>query len=360
MITLEARALARAMKHAAGIVDTRNTIPILSTVLLRTVDAVLELVTTNLDIELRQRIDPAATGDIACTVDARRLAALAGAVDQGAQITLAVEDKVLLVRAGRSRWRLPILPPEDFPVLPFEEPGAATLIDAAMLGAAIARTAPTVSTEPHRYYLNGTLFDIEGGQLRLASTNGHGLFAATIDVPLEEAPGLIVPPRFLAALRSLAEDGKVDLWFGDARLRARIGRAVLTGKAIDGTFPDYRRVIPPVCDNPVRFDPALMRAALRRVMVLAGSKTNGVKLTVHEDRIAISVTDPEAGTACEDVPAQCAAGHEAGFNGKYLNDMLDAIGGDTVELHHADPGAPALLRRVIDDGASGVLMPMRV
>jgi len=367
MITIEAAVLARAMKHAAGIVESRNTIPILANVRLTTRGAMLELLTSDLDIELRQSVPLAgAPGELACTVDARRLAALAGAVDAGAQIGLELVDRQLQVRAGRGRWKLPVLPVDDFPAMPFEEAGEPLVIAGDVLARAISRTAPSVGNEAHRPMLTGTLLDAEDGKLRLVSTDSHRLFAGAVSTPLAEGTGLIVPAKFMHNLQQLASAPKVApevrlfLAAGGKRLRAEIDTLVLTGNTIDSTFPEYRRVMPPVQDAPARFDPAVARSALRRVLLVATEKTRAVKMTFGDGKIVLSVTSPEGGSAEEEVVAECTAGHEAGFNGAYLETMLEQIGGDTIELHHADAGAPALFRRVVDDGARGVLMPMRV
>lgn len=361
MITVEAKDMARAMKLAAFIPATRNTLPILENVCLFTEGDDLVLVTSDLDLELEQRVRLAKSGDLSITVNARRLSALFQSVDSGAQISFECEDNGrLLVKCGASRWHLPALPKDDFPRIRFETEENAFAISANALEDGIVRTASTVSNEQTRIYFCGTYLDTEDGKLRMVSTNGHCGMIVPINVDHAPPPDLIVPPKLLAALRSLEPQKDVPIAYGDKRLRAVVGDAVLTGKAIDGVYPDYRRAWPPAEDGCVVFDPASFRAALRRVCLVSTGKTRAVKIERGEGTLTISVTDTEGGAAREDVPADCAAGHAAGFNAQYLNDLLEAVGGDTVELHQADPGSPAMIRRKVDDGARAVIMPLRI
>lgn len=360
-VTLEASALAAAMRQAAAVVEARNTIPILANVRIEVVGDALELVTTDLDIECRRMVPLAAPGGaLACTVDARRLAMLAQAVPAGAQLGMAIDETGrLLVTSGRSRWVLPVLPVTDFPTLPFEADGTALEVPGKVLAEAIARTAPSVSTEQIRYYLCGTLLDTEDGKLRFVSTDGARAFVAQTGVPLADPPEMIVPAKFMAALKGMAEAGPVGLELHRTRLRARQGDTVLTGKAIDGTFPQYRRIVPPE-GTPLRVDPVLLRAALKRVGLVASKQTEVVKLALEPDRLTVSVTDPAGGTASEEVACECGDTFEVGFCARYLDQMLEVVGGDSVEIHIASPGSPALFRRVVSDAAFGVLMDYRI
>jgi len=177
-ITIERSKLAGALKSAAAVCEGRNTIPILANVLLQAADGTLELVTTDLDCELRQRVPLATPGELATTVDAKRLAAIALATDEGAQITLALEDGRLTVTAGRSRFNLPIRPSNDFPTIARNEPAHSVEMPGKDLAAMLARVAPSVSTEATKYYMAGAFLNDEAGKLRLVSTDGHRLAAA--------------------------------------------------------------------------------------------------------------------------------------------------------------------------------------
>ncbi|MGX7896871.1 DNA polymerase III subunit beta [Tsuneonella sp. HG222] len=362
-VTVAAKALADAMKHAAAVVEGRNTIPILANVRLVADGATLSLTTSNLDVEFTRDLALTAPAVLETTVDARKLALLAGAAEKGAQISLRDEEgKRLIVTTGRSRWVLPSLPITDFPMISPGDLPAQVSVGGSVLAAGLRRVLPFVGVEEHRPYLHGPLLNPEGGQVRLASTNGNCLMAAPVAVAWPDgAPEVILGPKWCRIAEALAgeADGEVTLEWGERIARLTSGGVVLTGKVLSGQFPDYRRVIPPEGDRVV-CEPALLSAAAKRVSLVANEKTRAVKVDRAQGKLTLSVTSPEGGTASEELPADCGAGHAAGFNAAFLDTMLAAIGGDTIEIHHADPGAPALFRRAVSDGAVGVVMPMRV
>lgn len=365
-VTIDVALLARAMTAAAKVVDARNTIPILSNVRLVADPVIgkLELLTTDLDVEYRQRIAMVdGSGKLATTVNAGKLRDLVNAVPKGAQMRLTHDGNRLTVQAGRGRWVIPTLPVDDFPSIEFNAEHRLEIEPASKLSAMLARVMWSTEQEKTRYYLAGPLWHSENGKVRLAATNGHTLPVVTTDLNWpNDAPALILAPKFCATIRDLLNDtaGIIQLTWDAAKIRAAWGDVVLTGKVIDGNFPDYRRVIPPTVSNPVLVDPETLADAVRRVKLLGSEKTRSVKFLIGDGKITLSHSSAEHGTATEDVPADCKAAHEAGFNAEYLINMLGAIGGDTVEFHHADPSAPSLIRRAVDDGAMGVVMPMRV
>lgn len=363
-VRIAAGVLAKAMKHAAGVVESRNTIPILSNVLLRAEGDTLELASSDLDVEFRQRLPLEKPGAIATTVDARRLAALCTSVAADAAMTLEMDGPRLVVKAGRSRWTLPALPAADFPQMAFDADGAArlTVEPANRLGEALGRVVWAVSTELIKPYLHGPLLHAEQGRAVLAACDGFVLVRAEIGVEHPaDAPEVILGPKFCRLLQGLAEGekGPAQLAWDAGKIRAEIGDRVVVAKHIEGTFPDYRRLLPGESVRVV-VEPESLRAALRRTMLVAAAKSRGVKIERGAVGLVLSVTDPDGGAACEEVPADAEGAFTTGFNGRYLDRMLEAIGGDSVEIHQADPGCPALVRRVVPDGAIGVVMPMRV
>jgi DNA polymerase-3 subunit beta len=361
-VTVRAGELAAAVKAAAGIVLASNTIPILANVRLIARDGWLEVTTTDLDCEFRTRVG-IESGALATTVNAKNLAAVLAAVAGDAQARLKLEAGRLEVSAGRSRWALPVLPVDDFPTIVLPELAHRIELAGKELAAAIARVLPFVCTELSRYYICGMWLHEEASNAALVATNGHCLLRSGLPAgwPAGAEPE-IVPTRFAQALEraAAAHPGPVVLEWGAKKLRAAIGDTVLVGKAIDGIFPDYRRVIPQPGEEPVAVDPAGLAGAVRRAALLANEKTRAVKIECKADRLVVSSVSPDSGSGCEEVPASCMAGHEAGFNSVYLQQMLTALGGETVEIHHADAGAPALLHRRPSDGAVGVVMPMRI
>lgn len=359
VIVVEAGVLARAMKHAAGVVEARNTLPILANVRLTASDEGLEVVASDLDVEFRQVVPLVSGGALATTVEAARLSALAGAVEGGAQIALALEDKRLVVKSGRSRWTLPVLPAEDFPVLPFEGEHAASVAiePASALARAIGRTLWAASTEVTRPWLTGALLHAEGGRTALVGTDGNVLVRVVLDREHPaDAPEVILGPKFCRQLQALTDEtaGPAELAWDTRKIRARIGPITLTGKMIEGTFPNYRLAIPPEGER-VIVDPATLRAAARRVMLVSSEKTRVVRMERAAGKLVLSHSSPDSGAGLEDVPADAEPGPTSGFQLPYLDRMLEAIGGEGVEIHHNAENRFSLVRRVVPDGSIGVL-----
>ena len=275
----------------------------------------------------------------------------------------------MIVKAGRSRFTLPTLPRDDFPVIAEGELPTSFEIPAATLAQMIDRTRFAISTEETRYYLNGIFLHVADDELKAAATDGHRLARFTIKRPdgAEGMPDVIVPRKCVAELRKLLEealDTNVLVDLSASKIRFTLGGehgVVLTSKLIDGTFPDYTRVIPTGNDKLLRIDPRSFFEGVDRVATIATEKTRAVKMALESDRVTLSVTSPDNGTAAEEVPAQYQAdGFEIGFNANYLKDILGQIEGDSVELHLADAGAPTLIRQDEKSPALYVLMPMRV
>lgn len=365
-ITIEAALLSRAMTAAAKVVESRNTIPILSNVRLMADPVIgkLEVLTTDLDVEYRQRISMMeGSGQLRTTVNAGKLRDLVNAVPKGAQMRLTQDGNRLTVQAGRGRWVIHTLPVDDFPSIEFSPQHRLSIEPASRLARMLDRVMWARETDKVRYYLQGPFWHSENGKLRLVTTNGHAMPVVTSDVDWPEgAPELILAPKFCMTLKEMiAEGASAALICWDAsKIRVDFGEVVLTAKVIDGTFPDYRRLICPPVSNPIIIEPVAVAEAVRRVKLLGSEKTRSVKVEIHDGRITLSHTSVEHGTATEDVPADCSAARPTGFNASYLTDMLEAIGGDSVEIHQQDPVGPTLFRRVVDDGALGIVMPMRV
>ena len=248
-------------------------------------------------------------------------------------------------------------------------------LPAKQLAELIDRTRFAISTEETRYYLNGIFLHVaeeggsEGPLLRAAATDGHRLARFTLPRPdgAEGMPDVIVPRKCVAELRKLLEEAlehNVEIDLSASKIRFTLGGeggVILTSKLIDGTFPDYSRVIPTANDKLLKIDPKSFYEGVDRVATIATEKTRAVKMGLDTDRVTLSVTSPDNGTAAEEVPASYTAqGLEIGFNANYLKDILGQIDGDTVEMHLADPNAPTLIRQDEKSPALYVLMPMRV
>jgi DNA polymerase-3 subunit beta len=280
----------------------------------------------------------------------------------------------MTVTADRYRSNLATLPRDDFPVIAETDLPTKFSLDAETLRDIIDGTRFAISTEETRYYLNGIFLHVVPGEtpkFRAVATDGHRLARIELDVPDGAAgmPDVIVPRKCVAEIRKLLDevDGPVEVQLSSSKIRFKLGSknengAVLTSKLIDGTFPDYSRVIPTANDRLLRIDRKSLSEGVDRVAAIATTeKTRAVKIALGHDKVTLSVTSPENGTASEEIPADYASPEfEVGFNYRYLLDILDQVDSDLVEVHLADAAAPTLIR--VDDASAAlyVLMPMRV
>ena len=369
--TIERATLLKCLSHVQSVVERRNTIPILSNVLIEAAsDGTLKVMATDLDLQVVESLG-AVSVEVpgAITVPAHLLFDIARKLPDGSQVSLETADNRLAVKAGRSRFSLPTLPRDDFPMIVEGDLPTSFEVGAALLAQLIDRTRFAISTEETRYYLNGIFLHVTDDDLRAAATDGHRLARFTIAKPdgADGMPDVIVPRKCVAELRKLLEeslDTNVLIDLSASKVRFTLGGengVVLTSKLIDGTFPDYSRVIPTGNDKLLKLDPKSFWEGVDRVATIATEKTRAVKMSLENDKVTLSVTSPDNGTAAEEVPADYkSSGFEIGFNANYLKDILAQIEGDTVELHLADAGAPTLIRQDEKSPALYVLMPMRV
>jgi DNA polymerase-3 subunit beta len=372
--TIERAKLLRCLSHVQSVVERRNTIPILSNVLIEASgDGLVKIMATDLDLQVIESLDAVSVDTAgAITVSAHLLFDIARKLPDGSQVSLETAENRMAVKAGRSRFQLPTLPRDDFPMIVEGDLPTSFEIPAKTLAELIDRTRFAISTEETRYYLNGIFLhvtDEDQPVLKAAATDGHRLARFTIPRPEGAAgmPDVIVPRKAVGELRKLLEealDGNVLVDLSASKIRFTLGGEggmVLTSKLIDGTFPDYSRVIPTGNDKLLKIDPKSFYEGVDRVATIATERTRAVKMGLEPDRVTLSVTSPDNGTAAEEVPAQYSSeGFEIGFNANYLKDILGQIDGDTVELHLADAGAPTLIRQDGNSPALYVLMPMRV
>ena len=357
--TIERATLLRCLSHVQSVVERRNTIPILSNVLIDAdVGGGVKVMATDLDLQVVETMTVASVES--------------GGAITGSQVSLEMSENRMVVKAGRSRFQLPTLPRDDFPVIVEGELPTSFELPARELAELIDRTRFAISTEETRYYLNGIFLHVSDESrpvLKAAATDGHRLARYTIDRPEGAAgmPDVIVPRKAVGELRKLLEealDSNVQIDLSASKIRFALGGeggVVLTSKLIDGTFPDYSRVIPTGNDKLLRLDPKSFYEGVDRVATIATEKTRAVKMGLDADKVTLSVTSPDNGTAAEEIAAEYKSdGFEIGFNANYLKDILSQIDSDMVELHLADAGAPTLIRRDENSPALYVLMPMRV
>jgi DNA polymerase III subunit beta len=364
--TIERAVLLKSLGHVQSVVERRNTIPILSNVLLEARDdGSMRLMATDLDLQVDETIPANVSQPGAITVSAHTFFEIVRKLPEGSQVELTAAEGKMQVIAGRSRFNLSTLPRDDFPVIAEGDLPTRFELPAATLREIIEKTRFAISSEETRYYLMGIFFHVVEDQMRAAATDGHRLARVTVQRPdgADGMPDVIVPRKAVNELYRLLEEleGTVEISLSPTKVRFGLGSAILTSKLIDGTFPDYNRVIPTANDKLLKLDPKSFAQGVDRVSTIASEKTRAVKMAVDRDKVTLSVTSPENGVATEEVPADYGAdGLEIGFNAKYLLDILGEIDGDTVEVHLADAAAPTLLRENDKSNALYVLMPMRV
>ena len=370
-VTIERAALLKSLNHIQSVVERRNTIPILSNVLAHAENDGLKLTATDLDIEIVETVPAEVSQGGSTTAPAHMMYDIVRKLPDGAQLEIeqGPDEGRLLVYAGRSQFALQALPAEDFPDLTAGEMTHRFAIGAAELKMLIEKTRFAISTEETRYYLNGIyLHECEQdgiAMLRAVATDGHRL--AQVQFPLPDGakgmPGVIVPRKTVLELHKLVEDEEnaVDVALSQSKIQFSFGAAVLTSKLIDGTFPDYERVIPKENDKTMEVDSKLFAQAVDRVSTISSEKGRAVKLNIDGDRVTLSVNNPDSGSATEEL----AVGYEAdaleiGFNARYLLDITGQLQGANARFLLADSGSPTIVRDSEDDSALYVLMPMRV
>ena len=364
--TIERATLLKSLSHVQSVVERRNTIPILSNVLIEARDdGSIRLMATDLDLQVDESIQANVATAGATTVSAHTLFDIVRKLPDGSQVEINAAEGKMQLSAGRARFNLSTLPRDDFPVIAEGDLPTRFELPAATLRQIIDKTRFAISTEETRYYLMGIFLHVADDALNAAATDGHRLARVTVAKPdgADGMPDVIVPRKCVAELRKLLDEleGTVEVSMSPTKIRFGLGSAVLTSKLIDGTFPDYNRVIPTGNDKLLKLDPKSFAQGVDRVSTIASEKTRAVKMNVDRDKVTLSVTSPESGTATEEIAADYGSdGIEIGFNARYLLDILSEIDGDTVEVHLADAAAPTLLRENDKSPALYVLMPMRV
>ncbi len=369
-VTLERSNLLKSLNHVQRVVERRNTIPILSNVLLRAENGAVQFKATDLDLEVTESAPAEIEQEGATTVSAHILYDIVRKLPDGAQVSMSVSDETsLAITSGKSQFRLQMLPESDFPDLTASEFTHAFELAAAALKGLIDRTQFAISTEETRYYLNGIYLhcvEDDGVQrLRAVATDGHRLAQAQMTAPKgsEGMPGIIVPRKAVSEIQKLMEDPQdtVKVELSETKIRLTMGSVVLTSKLIDGTFPDYNRVIPAGNDKKLGLDRATFSAAVDRVSTISSDRGRAVKLAMSEGQMILSVNNPESGSAEEEISVDFSADAlEIGFNSKYLLDITNQLSGDDVTFMLADSGSPTLISSSGDSEAIYVLMPMRV
>ncbi len=375
--TIERTVLLRSLSHVQSIVERRTTIPILSNVLLQAGDGRLDLTATDLDIAVRESAVATVMQPGGTTVPAHTLHDIVRKLPEGAQveISLDTDNGRLSLKAGRSQFYLASLPAADFPAMDGEGAGKSSdaavqfVIAAGDLKRLIDKTRFAISTEETRYYLNGIYLHVAQtsgvNMLRAVATDGHRLARVELPAPsgADAMPGIILPRKAVLELYKLIDDvtGDVTVSTTAAKIRFAFDHVTLSSKLIDGTFPDYTRVIPTTNDKRMEVDNAQLRQAVDRVSTISSEKSRAVKVNLGKNQMTVSVKNPDQGSATEELAVNYGSTPiEIGFNARYLLDVAAQIDGENAIFEFFDAHSPALIRDSGDDSAQYVLMPMRV
>ncbi len=370
-LTIERAVLLKALAHVQSVVERRNTIPILSNVLMNAGPGGLALTATDMDLTIVEVVPAEIATPGAITASAHTLYDIVRKLPEGADVLLTADgdQQQLVLTAGRSRFTLVTLPREDFPASTQGGYPCSFTLQAEALKNLIDRTRFAISMEETRYYLNGiylhdtTVNDV--ALLRAVATDGHRL--ARFEIPLPEGgaamPGVIVPRKTMNELRKLLDEVEegVEVSLSETRVRFSVGETVLTSKLIDGTFPDYERVIPSGNDRMMEVDCKSFRASVDRVSTISSEKSRAVKLALSDGQLLLSANAPDSGTALEELEVNYGSELiEIGFNSRYLMEVAQQISGELMSFALADSASPAVIQDAQDPAALYVLMPMRV
>ncbi|MDH4583956.1 MULTISPECIES: DNA polymerase III subunit beta [Pseudomonas] len=364
--TIQREALLKPLQLVAGVVERRQTLPVLSNVLLVVEGQQLSLTGTDLEVELVGRValeEPAEPGEI--TVPARKLMDICKSLPSDALIDIRLDEQKLLIKAGRSRFTLSTLPANDFPTVE-EGPGSLNFsLVQSKLRRLIERTSFAMAQQDVRYYLNGMLLEVNAGVLRAVATDGHRLAMCAMEAGLEgvDRHQVIVPRKGILELARLLteQDGEVRIVLGQHHIRATTGEFTFTSKLVDGKFPDYERVLPRGGDKLVIGDRQALREAFSRTAILSNEKYRGIRLTLASGLLKIQANNPEQEEAEEEVAVDYNGSNlEIGFNVSYLLDVLGVMSTEQVRLILSDANSSALVQEAGNDDSSYVVMPMRL
>ncbi|MEZ5460401.1 DNA polymerase III subunit beta [Dokdonella sp.] len=362
---LPREALLKPLQQVVGVVERRQTLPVLSNLLVNVGADGVSFTGTDLEVEMiaRTAAEDLVEGEV--TIPARKLFDICRALPDGAKVKVEQNGERVSVSAGRSRFTLATLPASEFPVIDNIDVVERVSLPEATLKDLIGRTAFAMAHQDVRYYLNGLLLDVRDESLRCVATDGHRLALAEtrLDSRISARRQIIIPRKGVLELQGLFEagEGNVELELGKNHMRLRRGGVTFTSKLIDGRFPDYEAVIPIGADKDVRVGRDELRFALQRAAILSNEKYRGVKLEVSPNKMRIVAHNPEQEEAVEELEVQTSVSElSVGFNVNYLMDALAALSGEEIVLSLRDAQSSCLLRKVDSDDTRHVVMPLRL
>lgn len=361
---IERAALLRVLGHVQSVVERRNTIPILSNVMIQAGDSSATLTTTDLDIQATETVPVEVAQSGATTVPAQTFNDIIRKMPDGCQIELTADSDKLTLVSGRSRFTLAVLPADDFPLIPSEKLPNTFALPSETLSTLFNRARYAISNEETRYYLNGIFLHTDEESILAVSTDGHRL--ARIQAPrpaaINDIAGVIIPRKCIGEILKVVDDTDDDVQIGlsETKISFKLGELTYTSKLIDGTYPDYVRVIPTGNQRNVIVDPRALAETIDRVSMISAERTRAVKVNLDRDQLKLSVTSPETGLATESLDVDYSGDpFEIGFNARYLLDALQQNKDGLIELSMNNPSDPILVIAQNRKEDVSVLMPMR-
>ncbi len=362
--TAAREALLKPLQAVIGVVERRQTMPILSNVLIIAKEGRLAVTATDLEVELVAEADIDAESDGEITVSGRKLLDICKALPEGSEISVSLSGEKLSVRGGRSKFNLVTLPAAEFPVVEDIKAGQTITVSQASLGRLIEKTHFSMAQQDVRYYLNGMLLEAGGQHLRAVATDGHRLSLCQAELPGENLDDqqVIVPRKGVLELQRLMNgEGDLNIELGANHIRIQLDGIRFTSKLIDGRFPEYDRVIPKESANELKADRTEFKGALQRTAILSNEKYRGIRLVIRDSGVVLQAHNPEQEEAEEELGVEYTGEDiEIGFNVNYLLDALNAVEGDDVTLSVQDSNSSCLIRQPGNEDCTFVVMPMRL
>ena len=355
--------LLKPLQAVIGVVERRQTMPILSNVLLVAKGNELLATATDLEVELvaQAEVNVETAGEI--TVSGRKLLDICRALPEGSEIDISVSGEKLVVRSGRSKFSLATLPAAEFPTVEDIKAGQNIAVEQEVLGRLIEKTHFSMAQQDVRYYLNGMLLETGGKHLRAVATDGHrlALCQAELGGSLDEQQVIVPRKGVLELQRLMTGEGEVNIELGPNHVRIQLAGIRFTSKLIDGRFPEYDRVIPKESSNELTADRSAFKGALQRTAILSNEKYRGIRLIIRDSGVVMQAHNPEQEEAEEELEVSYSGEDiEIGFNVNYLLDALGAVDGDEVTLSVLDGNSSCLIRQPGNDDSKFVVMPMRL
>ncbi|MDE0789790.1 MAG: DNA polymerase III subunit beta [Woeseiaceae bacterium] len=362
--TTAREALLKPLQAVIGVVERRQTMPILSNVLIIAKGGQLAVTATDLEVELVAQVAVEAELDGEITVSGRKLLDICKALPEGSDVSVNLSGEKLSVRGGRSKFNLATLPAAEFPVVEDIKAGQTVKVSQAALGRLIEKTHFSMAQQDVRYYLNGMLLETEGNHLRAVATDGHRLALCQAELAgdkLDEQQVIVPRKGVLELQRLLSGDGDLNIELGSNHIRIQLDGIRFTSKLIDGRFPEYDRVIPKESSNELKADRMEFKNALQRTAILSNEKYRGIRLVIRDSGVVLQAHNPEQEEAEEELAVEYSGEDiEIGFNVNYLLDALSAVEGDGVTLSVQDSNSSCLIRQPGNEDCTFVVMPMRL